>query len=222
MELDDLKAAWRELDRRLESVLALDRRVLRELKLDKTRSALRRLTGLLVFELIAGVPAVLLLGSFLAEHYAAARFVAPALLLHAVTLFTILASVRQLAMVARIDYSAPILTIQHALAELRASRIRTTYWILVLAPPLWTPLAIVSAKGLFGFDVYREFGPLWVTLNLGVCLAPIPLAIWVARRYAGSFHSSRILEYLADIIAGRSLATARSLLEEIAKFEEER
>ena len=126
MELDDLKIAWRELDRRLETVLALDRRVLRELKLDKTRSALRRLTGLLVFELIAGVPAVLLLGSFLAEHYAVARFAAPALVLHAVALFTILASVRQLAMVARIDYSAPILTIQHALAELRASRIRTT------------------------------------------------------------------------------------------------
>jgi hypothetical protein len=222
MELDDLKTAWRELDRRLDSSLALNRHVLRELKLDKTRSALRRLAGLVLFELISGVLAALLLGSFLAAHFDTARFAVPAVVLHVVALLTIVAGARQLALIGRINYSGPVVNLQHELAALRASRVRTTSWLLLLSPLLWTPLAIVAAQGLFGFDVYRGFGPLWVASNIGVGLATIPLAVWIARRYSERLGGSRFLKHLADDIAGRSLATAMGHLEEITRFEEER
>jgi hypothetical protein len=221
MELDDLKTAWRELDRRLDTGLALNRRVLKELKLDRTRSALRRLARLLWYELFSGVLAALLLGSFLADHLDAARFAVPAIVLHVVVVFTIVASGRQLARIGRIDYSAPVVTIQHELGELRASRVRITRWLLLLAPLLWTPLAIVGARGLFGFDVYRVFGPLWLALNLGFGLATLVLLVWVAHRYAERLGGSRFLKHLADDIAGRSLTTAMGFLEEIVRFEEE-
>lgn len=222
MELDDLKAAWRELDRRLDTGLALNRRVLKELQLDRTRSALRRLTGLVLYDLISGILAALLVGSFLADHFDAVRIAAPASVLHVVILLTIMASVRQLLAIGRIDYSAPVVAIQHQLAELRASRVRTTRWLLLLAPLLWTPLVIVGAQGLFGFDVYRVFGPLWVALNLGFGLAALLLVIWIARRHAERLGGSRILKQLADDIAGRSLAMALSHLDEIVQFEQER
>ncbi len=221
MELDDLKTAWRELDRRLDTGLALNRLVLKELKLERTRSVLRGLTSLLLYELISGVIAALLLGSFLADHFDVVRFAVSAIVLHVVAVFTIVASARQLAMIGRIDYAAPVVAIQHELAELRASRVRVTRWLLLLSPLLWTPLAIVAAQGLFGFDVYREFGPLWIAANLGFGLAMIPLVIWIARRFATRFEGSRILKHLADDIAGRSLGRAMDLLDEITQFEEE-
>jgi hypothetical protein len=87
---------------------------------------------------------------------------------------------------------------------------------------LWTPLAIVGAQGLLGFDVYRVFGPLWVALNLGIGLTALLLVIWIARRHAEQLGGSRILEHLADDIAGRSLATAMGHLDEIVQFEQER
>jgi hypothetical protein len=183
---------------------------------------LRRLTGLVLFELISGIPAALLVGSFLADHFDTVRFAAPAIVLHAVVLLTIMASVRQLLAIGRIDYSAPVVAIQHQLAELRASRVRTTRWLLLLAPLLWTPLAIVGAQGLFGFDVYRVFGPLWVALNLGFGLAALLLAIWIARRHVDRLGGSRILKHLADDVAGRSVATAMGHLDEIVQFEQER
>src|SRR3954447_15080130 len=105
MELDDLKTAWRELDRRLDAGQAITLDVLKELKLDRTRSALRRLSALLVFELISGVVAAILLGSFLADHHATPGFPAPPVTLPAAAIFTIVASARQLAQVARLDYA---------------------------------------------------------------------------------------------------------------------
>jgi hypothetical protein len=59
MELDDLKTAWRELDRRLDNTGTLTGRLLKELNLDRTRTVLRRQAGLLLVELISGVVAAL-------------------------------------------------------------------------------------------------------------------------------------------------------------------
>ena len=221
MELDDLKTAWRELDRRLDAGQAISLDVLKEWKLDRTRSALRRLSALLVFELISGVVAAILLGSFLADHHDTARFAIPAVVLHAAAVFTIVASAWQLARIGRLDYAAPVVAIQHELAALRTSRLRVNRGLLLLSPLLWTPLAIVAAKGLLGLDLYRAFGPAWIAANLAFGLAVIPLAISIARRYSARIENSPLLKHLADDIAGRSLITARDHLEEIRRFEEE-
>lgn len=221
MELDDLKTAWRELDRRLDSNHALNLRVLKEMKLDRMHSTLRRLAGLLVYELISGVVATLLVGSFLARHFREMKFAFPGVVLDAVALFTIVASIRQLAALGCIDYSAPVLALQHKLAGLRASRVRMTCWLLLLSPLLWTPLAIVVAQGLFGFDIYRGIGSAWIALNLALGLAVIPLAIWIARRHAEQVSGSPLLNHVSDAIAGRSLAAARAHLEEIRRFQDE-
>jgi len=221
MELDELKTAWRELDRRLETGQAISLRVLKELKLDKTRSALRRLASVLKFELACGVLAMVLLGMFLAKHYDTARFAVSAIALDAVALFTIVASAWQIARITGLDYSAPVVKIQHEIAELRALRVRVTRWLLLLSPLLWTPFAIVAAQGLFGFDVYQAFGPAWIWANLGFGLAFIPPAIWVARRCSERFGTSPWFSRLVDDIAGGSLASAKKEVDEIARFEEE-
>lgn len=210
MELDDLKVAWRELDRRLDASLALNRRTLTELRLDKARSALRPLTGVLVYELLSGIVAALLCGSFLADHIDDAKFAVPAAALLVVAAFTIAAAVRQLALIGRIDYAAPVVAIQRELAALRATRVRTTRWLLLLSPLLWTPLAVVAAKGLWGFDSYRGFGVAWVAWNLAFGVAAIPLLVWLARR----FGDSRV----GDALAGRSLAKATGWLDDVTRF----
>src|SRR5262249_26155764 len=116
MELDEFKALWREVNR--ETVF--------ELKLSRARTALRGLAGILVFELVSGVLAMMLVGAFLAEHILVARFAAPAIVLQAVALLTVVTSVRQLAMLGRVDYAARVVGIQRQLGELKALRTRVT------------------------------------------------------------------------------------------------
>jgi len=220
MELDDLKTAWRELDRKLDDNRALNLQVFRELKLDKTRSALRQLAAGPLAELLLNGLGLLLLGSFLADHFETAKYAIPALVLHAAVLLLLAADLRQLVRIARIDWAAPVVQIQRDLAELRAARIRTTQLTLLFAPLLWTPLVIVAAKGLLGFDLYL-LGPAYIAWNIAFGLAVIPLGLWAARRLAGRL-SPNFLQRLADDVAGRSLATALGHLEEIARFEDER
>lgn len=222
MELDDMKIAWRELDRRMDVGIALDRRIWRELKLDKTRSALRRLAGGPVVECVIDALAVLLLGVLLFEHIREARYAVAILALHVAAIAKLSATVRQLILITGIDYAAPVVEIQRQLATLRALRVRITMWVLLLAPLLWTPLAIVAAYVLLGVDLYRGFGPMWIGLNLGFGVAVIVVAVWLARSHAGWFRRSRFLQRLADDIAGRSLIKATGHLDEIARFEDER
>ena len=222
MEIDEMKAAWRELDRRMDAGVERDQRIWKELKLDRTRSALRRLAGGPVVECAIDALAVLLLGVLLVEHIQAVRFAVPILALHIAAIVKLSATVRQLVLIAGIDYAAPVVEIQRRLAALRALRIRITRWALLLAPLLWTPMVIAAAYVLVGVDLYRGFGLLWVGLNLAFGLAVIALALWIARRHAGWLGRSRLLQRLADDIAGRSLLAAAGHLDQIARFEDER
>jgi hypothetical protein len=222
MELDEMKTLWAELDRRVDASIDFDRRILKELKLGKAQSALRRLAVMPLFELGVDILAVLLLGAFLAQHIHVARYAVPAIALQVAAVLKLASNVRQLTMLGGIDYAAPVVAIQRQLAALRALRIGTTKWILLLGPLLWTPVLIVAAKALLGFDVYAAFGPLWIALNLAFGVAVLALALWIARRHAGALRRSPFLARLADDIAGRSLAAATTHLDEIARFEDER
>jgi hypothetical protein len=79
----------------------------------------------------------------------------------------------------------------------------------------------VSAKGLLGFDIYAEFGLVWVALHLALGVVTIPIVLLLARRYSGAFDKSPFFKRLANDIAGRSLTGAQAHLEDIARFENE-
>ena len=64
------------------------------------------------------------------------------------------------------DYGAPVVAIQTRLESLTVERIRATKWTRLLAPLAWTPMSIVSLRGLFDVDVYAAFGSTWLAANV--------------------------------------------------------
>jgi hypothetical protein len=221
MDLQDMKDRWAEYDRKLEVGLRLNTRMLREINLGRVDSALKRLSRLLVFELLTDLAAVVILGMFIASHAGEVRFLAPALLLGVCAVAFAIQSIRQLAALHSLDYSAPVMAIQKQLQELRIERIRVTKWIVLLSPLLWTPLLIVALEGLFGLDAYLFLDGSWLASNLLVGLAFIPLMLWVARRFAGRWQGSPVVRRLMDDLAGRSLVEATGFLSDLSDFEKE-
>lgn len=226
MELDELKSAWGELERRLSALEVRDqareeaRR--REQGVRRSRGALRQHALVLAFELACGVLLSLFVGRFLASHFHEPKFALPAAVLGMALLVSTVTSAVCLWILLRLDYSAPVLSIQRRLAEVRATRTRAAQWTLLLAPLLWTPLAIVLSKAWLGLDAYAGLGSGYVLLNLAVGILVIPLGIQAARACARYPWLAPRWRRFVESLAGTSLARAIGALDELERYEAER
>ncbi len=221
MELDELKRAWTEHDRKLEVSIRLNTSMMRGSMLDKARTAMTRLSLLLGLELALILPVAVWLGSFMWQHTAEARFLIPAVTLHVCVIALVIVCVRQIAAISQVDYGAPVVAIQKRLEVLRVERIRATKWTLLLAPLAWTPMSIVALKSLIDVDVYAAFGTIWLGTNVLFGLVVLAVGALLSRRLADSVKRASLLQRLSRDIAGQNLSAAIDFLRSLAQFENE-
>ena len=219
MELDDMKSAWLALDRRLQRHEALNLHAFKEGRLDKLRASLRPLVIGQVFQLIAGVLLALVFAPYWIEHRDVPHLLLVGLSLHAYSLMFILFAARDLYMIWRIDYSAPVLEIQQRLAELRAWRIRVAPIFGAVGCLIWIPLMLWLFDALFGVDVYAA-NPrvVYVFFASGFACLGLMLALI---RWSRHPRRARIAKGLDDSAAGRSVSKAQRFLDEVAAFARE-
>jgi hypothetical protein len=222
VELDDMKALWKEADRRVEAmepVLQLQLRLAQIATRERARSRLRFVRVALWYEVVFGVLAALLAGSYLAEHVAIIRFAIPAAILQAVAIGVLGFAAYQLVALEQIDPAGSVVTIQRSLARLRVVRARSNRWLLLSAPLLWALLTIVVPHGLSGLDVYAAFGPAWVIGNVVFGFAVLGAAALASRRVSETSRGAAILRWIGDDATGRRVGEASTFLDEIAAFE---
>lgn len=219
MELDEMKAAWLALDRRLAREEALTRITFREGRLDRLRATLRPLVAARIAQIVLGALMALAFAPFWFEHLATPHFVVIGASLHLYALLMIIGGARDLFMIRRIDYAAPVVDIQLRLAELRA-------WLLKSAPVfgaigcfIWIPFTLWAFEVLFGADLWTHAPVVvWVFVGWGiVALAVLLLALRIAR-YPGRTTWAERLE--RGMIGGK-LANAQRVLDEISAFARE-
>jgi hypothetical protein len=219
MTFDDMERQWKSQDEKLDTLLQINLSELRRSHVDAAATALQRIRRSIGLELFVDGIALLLIGSFIGDHFDTPRFLIPALLLHVCAIASFGVRLRQLLMLRQVDYAGPIVHAQRALTSLRRSRIRAAKWTMLVAPLLWVPLLIVGFEGFFGIDAYRFFETRWIAANLLFGAALIPLMLWLSHRYGDRLARSPFLQRLADDLAGRSLGEANAFLGQIARFE---
>lgn len=215
MELDALKAAWREHERKLDASVALNLHVARALELDRTRKAVRRAAALPLFELVCDAILVLLFGSFVGDHWREAAMLAPGLVLFVAAVALVAVGVRQLVLAAGIDYDAPVVAIQRDVERLAALRLAKTRAILLAVPLAWPLLLIVGAKGLVGIDAYAAFGVPFVAAQFAFGVVALVALVAIGRR----LESRAFWRRLRNDVVGANLAAARARLATIEGFE---
>lgn len=217
MEIDDMKAAWQTLNQRLDAQEALSLHVFKEGKLDRMRRGLRPLVWGQAIQIAAGALLALWGGSFWVDHRAVPHLLIAGLIVHATGISMIALGTLMEALISRIDYSAPVLTIQRQLAQLRRVYVRAGAVVGLPWFVLWVPFTIVALKSVFGPDLYLN-APQMVWSNIGfgsACmLGTLGLVRWARGR-------PRVARQLNDFAAGRSIAKAQGVLDEIARFEKE-
>ena len=216
MELDDLKLAWQTLDRRLEQQSALNLHIFKDGKLDKMRRGLRPLLWGQAIQIVIGALIALWGGGFWTEHLDVPHLLIAGVIVHAAGISMIALGAAMQALIARIDYSAPVLKIQRQLAQLRklyvygGMAVGLPWWL------LWMPFMMVFFKSAFDADMFANApSVIWIGSAIGAAglLATWGFARWASKR-------PQLAQRLEDGAAGGSLRRAQGMLDEIARFEQ--
>ena len=217
-ELDDLKSAWQTLNRNLERQNALALHQLRENKTTRFRSGFRPLAVGQIIQIVCGALLALCGGSFWVDHLGIAHLMVYGISLHLYGIMLIVFAARDLYLIKRFDYAAPVLVLQKQIADLREWHLRAGLWFGVAGCFIWVPLLLMIFYGL-GADVWRRNPEVVGGLVLSgvICLGVLfGIVAWSRRPGKEKFARN-----LADSSAGRSVRRAQSLLEEIERFEQE-
>ncbi len=216
MDIDDLKLAWQQLDRRLERQNALALLQFREGRMRQLRTKLWPLYGGQIVQGLFGTAVVLVGVATWARHWDLVHLRVAGLLLHVYGVLAIIASARTIALIYRIDYAAPVVAIQRQLGELRrwyvlsSTVIGLPWWL------LWMPI-MMALLALAGIDMWQRAPQIFVMgTAIGVAgllvIAALELA---ARRWAW------LAEHVHATRTGASLRRAAAVLEEVRRFEED-
>lgn len=221
LDLDDLQQHWAAYDRKLDTIVGLNRQLLMAAHMNKVRSPLQRLMWFLIAESVVQLAVVVVLGSFVFNNIAALRFALPGAALGIIAIVLLIMLVRQIIIVRQIDYLVPIATIQAHIGALRILSIRNTQFIFLVAPLIWGLFVIVAFRGFWGLDTYRLFGYTYLLAQVAFGAAIIPLAIWLSRRFADRMRHAPLMQRVMRDIAGYNLNVAADALATLSAFAEE-
>jgi hypothetical protein len=138
------------------------------------------------------------------------------MLLAAYGIMFIAFATRDLVLIRRIDYAAPVVAIQNALAELSAWYIRAAAWYGLTGSVVWLPVMLVVLYLLGGdFWIDKPQRIYWLISTTIVCLASSVGLMLLARS------SGKCGRCLRNSWIGRSVNRAQAALTEIEEFERE-
>jgi hypothetical protein len=214
MELDEMKLAWQELEARVRHTQALNFQLLKDNKLNQVRRGLRPLVFGQALQLAIGVAFSAWAAAFWATHLQPLHLLVCGLLVHAYGMLLILFAARNLYLIQRIDYAAPVLDIQRKLVELRAFRVRVEAPVnAVLGCFVWIPVLWMNLAW-YGLDLWKRGFMLWALACSLVGLALVVLVVWAMDRLGYA-------RKIKDNSAGRSVLRAQAALDELTRFERE-
>jgi serine/threonine-protein kinase len=218
MELDDLKTAWQTLDRRLDAQTALNLHIFKDGKLDKARRGLRPLFWGQIAQILFGVALILYAASFWSQHHDVSHLLIVGVSVHVYGVLTIIFAGVTLSMINRIDYAAPVVSIQKQVGQLRRFYVRTNIGLGLAWWVLWIPLTMIFFMDMFGADLYADAPEL---IYSGTVISVVGLLLtWGFHRWSRHPSRPRMAKAVEDSVTGSSLTKAQRVLDEIANFEQ--
>ena len=214
MELDELKRAWTKMALRQDGMEALLRMDFHDRRVGAARAALRPLFWGQILQLALGVAFSVWGGTFWATHFQPLHLLACGLLVHGYGLLLIVFAARNLYLIRRVDYAAPVVDIQRSIAELRAFRVRVEAPVnAVLGCFIWIPVLWMNLAW-YGIDLWSPGFILWALACGLIGLAAVAVVVWAMRQF-GYGHK------IENESAGKSVVRAQAVLDEITRFERE-
>jgi hypothetical protein len=218
MELDELKASWQQLDRRVQELTLINRRLLIDSSVRKARS--------LLAPLVAGAVAYMVIGALLAALSVKAMLVRPdspgALVMGIATLawgiVFIVGGAGRLLLARRVDFTRPVVAIQRSLASMQR-------WEAWSFHAMWVVTSLLAVAILFGLAIATAGDRFWefweraagfflpqLVFWLAAAVGPLLLYVWSRRR------GGRVAAHMDRFLTNERIARARAAIDEVEEF----
>lgn len=220
MELEDLKTAWEQLERRVDIAEVKLHEYREERTVGALQRLLMRLTAGQAFQVALSVAAIAVAAPFWIEHRHTPHLLIAGLILHIYGVAVVCVCVMQILMIGQIYYTESVVMCQRRTLTLQRLRILSglalglPWWI------LWIPATMVGAERFAGTDLYQA-SPGWIQLALLIGLGGIAATIGIAHHLGANPPESKAVRNFVDNLSGRSLASAIRQFDEIKRFEGE-
>jgi len=219
MELNELKQTWQQYDSRLEQTRDLNMRIMREMKLDKTRSFLNRHIVARLVEAAFGLLMVIVLLSFASLHLERTHYVVAAAIPALFMLVGIGAALRDIAMIRKMDFAEPVAALQKQILRIRMRMLQNLRLTLLSLP--FYPAYIILFFGFAGIDIYAIGNPGWWYTQIVLAVLLVPFVIWLQGRLKPESLHHRWVKFMLDGVGLKRLSEAGEQLNELVKFETE-
>jgi hypothetical protein len=215
MNFDELQAHWQLLDKKIDQLLSNQGALEQRLTLDRVHKRTNWMFVWMVLDLLFAFAVLLWAGSCAANVWPQFTAVLPSVVLMGGALCLLISSVRQLEILSRIEWDAPVASIQVGLARLSAFRVFQFKWIMLTAPLMGFIALLVGFRWCSGVDMFERFDRNWIFANLVFGGLAIPLGLMAARYFSSRHDLKAFWKRVSDDIAGHSLTSAR---EELARW----
>lgn len=179
MELQDLKNAWSEYDKKLSENLKLNESLLREINLQKTKSELQKP---LIYETI-NVGFLLILTIYLAfasiQYQYELKYLIPGMISTIISGLLLSFSIRKVKKFLNLNYfDTPILDLQKSVTSLHLLILKLRKFELIIFPIFAVALLPILFISVRHFDIYQNtrLFIIEICLIFSIC---IPLSLWI-------------------------------------------
>ncbi len=218
MEMEELLNAWKTYDAKLDHSLSLNRAMLREMKVDKTRSRMQR--TLVARGVEAGIFSLLTIALcvFAVNRLPYPEFVLAAGVLLVFYILGFAGSIKQIVMISQIDYAGSVVDIQRKIEQITAHHLQLIR-LSMLSLPFYTAYIVIGFELFFGVNIFKQGNHDWWVGQLIFSAFMIPLALWLYRKIRPDNIHLKWVKNLTTSLGGSSLTKAVQFLHDIEKFE---
>ena len=198
MELDEMKRAWAQYDKKLEENLKLNEELLRKMNLDKTRKELQKPLISEIVNMVALLLVILFIGSSTIKYSNELRFSIPGLITTIIAMFGLSTTIMKINKLLNIDYyGSSIISLQKEITTVNKFIVMQRRIEYILIPILSIAMTPIAFKVINNVDLYTRT-TLFVTEIVLILGISFPLVLWINKHlYDKKFHNAK--RFLEDI-----------------------
>lgn len=183
MELEDLKQAWSEYDKKLTENLKTNNEIIIKMNLNNAKSSMDTPRRYEIVNVLFGLAFTLYVITYTIKFSADYRLLVSGVLTSIWIITSMILSIRLLNSITKVDfYKDSILKIQKQLIEFRKIYFGAKKYGLYTGPILVISMAPIISKALTGIDIFQF--PIKYAIGVGISLIiGYPVSIWIYKNW---------------------------------------